>query len=649
MTSRFVAILHPILCLISVCCAFTAAPALAQVVWEDYQGTIGILGSSGNDKAGPSFNNTVSPISGLRAISATTSNATRTGTSTTIDFRTAGDAVNNATLCNSTHTAANTGYDATGLQPSCLADAQGRVLYALIKFPYTGSYNFSLAHDDDVDLDLSTDYSNTSFRSASYNIPVGDAASYTADENTYESLAGIFSSPTANACILMRLYWTNYNGLNHLRLRWTRPNATGSGTTTEIVPAAYLFDPGNPASSSGCTGTVATTNTSIVANKVIGGPGRASSADQFTVAIRNSGGTVQVAATTGGTGTGQQASTGGWIAAASTTYQINDAMAAGSTNTLAAAYNATIACTKNGVAYTPGGSSPTWTVTTTANQPIICTITNTPKTATLRLSKTWVSAIINNAVSLPASTGFFSNTTAFASIANTANETDTSGDFTVYAGETGTLTAESFTTGSAANYNSALACSAGTLSGTNGQSANTLTIPVSAIGTTITCTFTNTYRPQIGFTKVSSAYSDPLHGVSSTTAIMIPGGVVSYDLLVTTPSAYAVSSNSLFVADTVPSGMKLFVGDIGVVGSGPIQFIQGAPSSTLTYSFVSHASTADDLEYSSDGGTTWTYVPTVSTIGADGADGAITNIRVNPKGTMPASTSFTIRLRMVIR
>ncbi len=650
MTHRFVATLCLTICLIWAGCVLAAVPAQAQVVWEDYQGSQGV---GPGDKAGANYNNnigyTVADLAALRTISADIANATRTGSSTTVDYRQAGDSTGYSTLCNSTNSTTGTGYDSSDAGGACANDAQGRVVYALIKFPYSGNYTFGISHDDAVDLDLSADYSNTSYRTASYSIPVGDAASYTADEDTYETLAGIFSTPTSNACILMRLYWNNNGGRNYLRLRWTRPNASGSGTTTEIVPATYLLNPGVAASSTGCSSVTVAATTSITVNKVVGGPRRVSSGDQFTVAIRNSSGTVQTSASTGGSGTGQQASTGGWVAAASTTYQINDSMVSGSTNTLAAAYNATIACTKDGVAYTPGGSSPTWTVTTTTNQPIICTITNTPKTATLRLRKTWVSAIVNNAVSLPASTGFFSNTTAFASVANTANESDTSGNFTVYAGETGTLTAESFTTGSAANYNSALACSAGTLSGTNGQSSNTLTIPVSAIGTTITCTYTNTYRPPIGFTKVSSAYSDPFHGVSSTTAIMIPGGVVSYDLLVTTPSAYSVSSNSLFVADAVPSGMKLYVGDLGVAGSGPIQFIQGSPSSTLTYGFISHASTADDLEYSNDGGTSWSYAPTVATIGADGADGAITNIRINPKGTMPASTSFTIRLRMVIR
>ena len=245
-----------------------AAPAQAQAVWEDYQGTQGILGTSNNDKPGPAYDNnvgyTVAELSALRTISATISNATRTGTSTTIDYRQAGDVTGYSTLCNSTNPTAGTGYDATGLNGACLNDSQGRVVYALIKFPFTGNYTFSIAHDDAIDLDLSTDYSNTNYRTAAYNLPVGDAASFTADENTYDTLAGIFSSPTANACILMRLYWNNNGGRNYLRVRWARPTSNSNNTpVTEIVPAAYFFDPGNPASSVGCTAITPPSSTSI--------------------------------------------------------------------------------------------------------------------------------------------------------------------------------------------------------------------------------------------------------------------------------------------------------------------------------------------------------------------------------------------------
>jgi uncharacterized repeat protein (TIGR01451 family) len=545
-----------------------AQSAQAQVVWEDFQGTQGILGTSNGDKAGPSYDNNigyaVADIAGLRTISATTSNATRTGTSTTMDYRAAGGVAGGsvdayATLCNSTNATAGTGYDGAGTGSACANDVQGRVMYALIKFPYSGTYNFAVSHDDAVDLDLSTDYSNTSYRTANYDLPVGDAASYTADENTYESLAGVFSTPSSNACILLRMYWNNNGGLNYLRLRWTRPNASGGGTTTEIVPAAYLFNPGLAASSTGCTSvSPPPATTSITLNKIVAAPGRASSADQFTVAIRNTSAVVQATASTGGTGTGLQASTGGWLATAGTTYQLNDAMVAGSTNTLTAAYNATIACTRNGVAFTPGGASPTWTVVPAASDVISCAITNTPKTAILRLRKTWVGAIVNDTVQLPASTGFTNNTALFTSVANTANETDTSGNSTVFVGETGTLAGETFTVGTSSAYASALSCSAGTLSGTNGKTSNTLTIPVSSAGGTITCTWNNTYATPLSFTKSSTIINDPINLTTRPKAI--PGATVEYCILITNSST--PSTTSLTILDPLPADVTYIAGSM---------------------------------------------------------------------------------------
>jgi hypothetical protein len=614
-----------------------SVPAYAATVWEDYQGTQFVFGTSNQDKPGPAYdNNTGSAAtnrSNLRTIAADITNATRTGTGTNIDF-----AATSGTLCNTSNATAGAGYDAAGTGPACQADAQGRVVYALVKFPASGTYTFSAAHDDEVDLDLSTDYTNTSYRTAAYNMPVGDAAAWTANDTTYETLAGVFSTPTANACILMRLYWSNNGGITFLRLRWTRPDSV-----SEVVPAAQLFDPGDPASSAGCTGSISSNNTSIVLNKAVGASGRAAAADQFTVTVaQNSNNAFVSGATTAGSGTGQQASTGSSIITNGTVYKLTDAMAAGSSSTLTAAYNPVIDCTRGGSPYTPTVvSTGVWTVVTSAaNQQIICTMTNSRKSAFLRFSKTWVNAAVGNSVNLPATSGFFTNSSLFASTANTANETDTSPTSTIYVGETGTLAGESFTIGTASAYASVIGCSAGTLSGTDGQAANTLTVPVAAAGTTITCTYTNTYRPPLGFTKSVVTYSDPFNNLSNPKSI--PGGYVNYTLLINSPSAYTVTNNSLVITDAVPAGLKLYVGDYGGAGSGPVSFSQGAPSSTLTYTFTSLASATDDIEFSNDGGATWAYIPVPD---INGIDATVTHVRIKPKGSMAASTSFSVLFR----
>ena len=77
------------------------------------------------------------------------------------------------------------------------------------------------------------------------------------------------------------------------------------------------------------------------------------------------------------------------------------------------------------------------------------------------------------------------------------------------------------------------------------------------------------------------------------------------------------------------------VADLGAAGSGPVAFQDGTPSSNLTYTFISLASTTDDLEFSSDAGTSFTYTPTANALGCDPA---ITHIRILPKGIIPADT-----------
>ena len=623
------------LLLIMTTLAMLAAPAHATVVWEDYQGTNGMLGTSNQDKPGPSYNN--NSATGainrnlLRTIAADINNATRTGTSPDINFTAA-----SGSLCNTSNSAAGAGYDPAGTGATCQADAQGRVVYALVKFPTAGSFTFAAAHDDEVDLDLSSDFGNVNYRTASYNLPVGDAASFTANENTFENLAGVVSSPSANACILLRLYWNNAGGINHLRLRWTRPSGV-----VEIIPATVLFDPGLAASSVGCTGTVTSSGTSVILNKIVGSTGRARAADQFQIAVTDTATNIILSSgTTSGSGTGQQASTGASLINTGVTYRLSDAMNAGSTSTLAS-YNPTIACTRSGLAYTPGGSAPDWTVSATAlNQQIVCTITNARRAATLRLQKTWVNAIINNAVTLPATSGFTTNTAAFNAVANTASESDLGTAVSVLVGDNGTLPAEIFTNGLSTNYASVLGCSTGTLSGTNGQAANTIIVPEAAAGITLTCTYTNTFRPPLVVTKSSLAFSDPVNG--TTNPKVIPGAFVAYTIAVSSPSAYSVTNNSVRVVDTLPAQARLFVGDLGSAGSGPIALVNGAPSSTLTYTYAGLASTTDDLEFSNNGGATWTYIPTPD---AGGVDIAVTHVRINPKGTMPANSSFSLLLR----
>lgn len=148
------------------------------------------------------------------------------------------------------------------------------------------------------------------------------------------------------------------------------------------------------------------------------------------------------------------------------------------------------------------------------------------------------------------------------------------------------------------------------------------------------------FKPALTIAKTSAPYSDPVN--ATTNPKLIPGGVAQYTISVASPADYTVTSNTISIVDATPANMDLVVTDIGAMGSGPALFTQGSPSSMLTYAFSGLANNADNLDFSNDGGASWTYAPTAN---ANGVDPAVTHVRVRPQGTMAASSNFTIRLR----
>jgi hypothetical protein len=142
--------------------------------------------------------------------------------------------------------------------------------------------------------------------------------------------------------------------------------------------------------------------------------------------------------------------------------------------------------------------------------------------------------------------------------------------------------------------------------------------------------------PPLTIVKASAPYFDPYNGLTNPKAI--PGSYVAYTVTVANPASYTVDNNSIIVLDATPGNLQLFVSNIPG-GTGPVLFQQGTPSSGLTYTFISLASTTDDVEFSNNGGSTWTYVPTPN---ASLVDPNVTHIRIRPKGTMAANSSFNL-------
>jgi len=253
------------------------------------------------------------------------------------------------------------------------------------------------------------------------------------------------------------------------------------------------------------------------------------------------------------------------------------------------------------------------------------------------LSKAWGSgAVAGNAVALTIGGGndaaAGSSTAPATTIAATANAPG---------GATLTL-GESFTSGTASIYTPSLACTrakdgaAVPVSGTG--LSRTITMPNDSA---VACLWTNARTVPLTVVKLTSVVWDPVNGNDHPKAI--PGAVVEYSIAVANPAPNPVDSGTVVVTDPIPAPLELRVADLAGAGSGPVAFANGSPPSGLAYTFASLASASDDLEFSSDGGATWTYVPTP---GPDGTDPNVTGIRVNPKGVFnPGNAQFTLKFR----
>lgn len=151
--------------------------------------------------------------------------------------------------------------------------------------------------------------------------------------------------------------------------------------------------------------------------------------------------------------------------------------------------------------------------------------------------------------------------------------------------------------------------------------------------------------PTLQVAKQVQVESDPVNG--ATLPRRIPGSFQLYAVSVSNQGPGPVDGDSVAVTDAIPVNTRLFIGDLGLPGSGPVAFVDGSPSSALSWTYTALNSGSDDLEFSNDGGATWTYVPVAD---ADGCDAAVTHLRMRPRGTMPGqgvgSPGFELRFRV---
>ncbi|MEN9718006.1 MAG: hypothetical protein RIQ99_884 [Pseudomonadota bacterium] len=194
-------------------------------------------------------------------------------------------------------------------------------------------------------------------------------------------------------------------------------------------------------------------------------------------------------------------------------------------------------------------------------------------------------------------------------------------------------------------------------SGTSGTFATLATTTYGGAGT-IAFTLSN---PQNGYYALALSPA-PVPTASVATTVQsdgsntanfkaIPNALIKANAIVTNTGPGTADANSTVFSVAIPANTKFYLGDIGTVGGGPVNFTQGTTTSGLTYTYTSLTSTTDSLDFSSDAGASWTYTPTVD---AQQGDAAITNIRVKLTGTFATGTSpnfpaFTITYGLLVK
>jgi hypothetical protein len=200
----------------------------------------------------------------------------------------------------------------------------------------------------------------------------------------------------------------------------------------------------------------------------------------------------------------------------------------------------------------------------------------------------------------------------------------------------------SLPTGSSVTFSVTAAVDGGTAAGT--VITNTASVTVNGQSNTANDSNTVVY-PSLVHLKSLAIVSDPVNGTSNPK--FIPGAIADYTLRVTNTGQGSVGIDALILEDPIPTNTELFVGDLGAVGSGPVAFTNGSPSSALTWNYSSLLpAPVDDLFFYD--GTTWNYQPTGT------YDPNVKRIRMSPKGRMAADTGsgspyFEVRFRVRVK
>jgi hypothetical protein len=141
-------------------------------------------------------------------------------------------------------------------------------------------------------------------------------------------------------------------------------------------------------------------------------------------------------------------------------------------------------------------------------------------------------------------------------------------------------------------------------------------------------------------TTTTTVLSDDKNGVTNPKSI--PGAKQRTTVTVSNPDTSATASNTMELKIPTPANTTIALDGDGAGGAFAI-FTEGSPASGLAFSYVSATNLGDDVEFSSDGGSSWLFLPTA------GTQSQVTHVRLKPRGAMAAGSNFKISIAYAVK
>jgi len=169
-------------------------------------------------------------------------------------------------------------------------------------------------------------------------------------------------------------------------------------------------------------------------------------------------------------------------------------------------------------------------------------------------------------------------------------------------------------------------------------------IPDAGTGSAV-ITVTLVVSPQsVVMTMASVTTWDPLNGTVAPKAI--PGSRRRLSLSLTNPDIVPLDAGAIAIVLPTPAGAMLALDGDGASNVTPFKLIDGSSPSGATLRYGAPADMTDDIDFSADGGQTWTYAPVAGDLPSQAA---VTHVRIRPQGDVAKQSSLSVSAPFLVR